>query len=336
MPRLGLSIGTGEQPPANAVAFGPRAEQAGCTDFWSTESGGADGLSPLAALAAVTSKARLGTAILPVFTRPPALLAMSAATLHNLSRGRFVLGLGTSSSIIAEKWMGGSFERPLERLREYVMVLRDALAGNKVTFSGRTVRLEGFRLQVDPGAPIPIYLAALGPRACRLAGEIADGIILFLKTTGGVRDALGWMQEGARAAGRDPSELDCVMRIPVTLGDTDTEVLQRFVTGYAIVDVYGRSLAGQGFGSDIEAITSAWRSGDRRGATRHVSTRMLRDLVLMGGRDDIERGLQAFRDAGVKTPVLQFLSRQTGELPDLLAALSRPTSAARRSCGRRR
>jgi probable F420-dependent oxidoreductase len=288
-----------------------RAEELGYTDVWSAEVGGADGLSPLAALATVTDKVRLGTAILPVFTRPPALIAMGAATLQNLSGGRFVLGLGTSSSIITEKWMGSSFEAPLVRLREYVEVVRAALAGQKVTFEGNMVRVDGFRLQLDPGAPVPIYIAALGPAACKLAGRVSDGVVFFLKTPDGVRQALEWVAEGARAAGRDPEELDCLIRVPVAV-DEDPEVLEfmarRLVSSYAIVDVYNRSLTQQGFAAEAEAIAKAWQAGDRDEAPNRVTGEMLDKLLVAGDAETCRRKLTEFRAAGVKTPVVLPIS----------------------------
>lgn len=307
MERTGISIAIDDGSLRDAVDLTVDAERLGYTDAWSAEVGGSDGISPLAALATRTGSLRLGTAILPAFTRPPALLAMSAATLQNLSGGRFVLGIGTSSRIIVEHWMGERFERPLTRLREYVEVLRAALAGEKVSFDGSTSRVDGFRLTLDPGAPVPLYLAALGPAACRLAGELADGVIFFLKTTQGVRQALGWVAEGARSAGRDPADLDCVIRVSVAL-DEDPErldaALRRSLVTYAMVDVYNRSLADQGFEGEARAIAASWAAGDRKGALEAVTAEMIEELFVIGDSAACRARLAAFRDAGVRTPVL--------------------------------
>src|SRR5918996_6325078 len=217
--RIGLTVGLEGGSLPEALTLAEHALASGFTDLWSAEVGGADGFGPLAAIARSSGSARLGTAIVSVFTRPPALLAMSAATMQNLTGGRFVLGLGTSSDIIVRDWMGGNFERPISRLEEYVAVLRELLAGKKVTHDGDSFGLKGFRLQLDPSAPVPIYLAALGPRACRLAGAVADGVIFFLKSPEGVRRGLQWVAEGAQAAGRDPADLDCGMRVSVALDE---------------------------------------------------------------------------------------------------------------------
>ncbi|MFN2587081.1 MAG: LLM class flavin-dependent oxidoreductase [Actinomycetota bacterium] len=303
MHRLGLTIGLEGAGLRSALELCTRAEQLGYTDLWTAEVGGADGLTPLAALATTTRSARLGTAILPVFTRPPALLAMSAAALQDLSGGRFVLGLGTSSNVIVEKWMGGSFTRPLTRLREYVEVIRACLAGGKVEFNGLTTHVDGFRIQHDPGGRLPVHLAALGPTACALAGEIADGVIFFLKTPDGVRQGLEWANPGAEG-------FECVMRVPVLVDDEPDVVAaaaRRLLLSYAPVEVYARSLAAQGFGAEVAAIGEAWDSGDRRRATELVTDRMIGELFVTGVGGCRAR-LDELRSAGVTAPVLLPMS----------------------------
>ncbi|HYP22047.1 MAG TPA: LLM class F420-dependent oxidoreductase [Actinomycetota bacterium] len=306
MQRLGLTVGFEGAGLRDAVELGRHAEELGYTDLWTAEIGGADALTPLGALATTTSTVRLGTGILPVFTRPSALVAMSAAALHDLSGGRFVLGLGTSSHVIVDRWMGGRFTRPLTRLREYVEVIRACLRGEKVEFHGLTTRVDGFRLQHQP-ADVPIHLAALGPSACALAGEVADGIVFFLKTADGIREALGWAN--AVRGERDP--LECVIRIPF-LVDEEPEIVsvaaRRLLLSYAPVDVYARSLAAQGFGAEIAAIREAWAAGDRKRAVELVPQAMLDALFVMGGPEHAARRLDELRAAGVDTPVLLPMS----------------------------
>ena len=311
MIRLGITIGLEPDSPTEAVELAEAAEGLGYTDAWSAEVAGVDGLVALAPVAARTNALRLGTAILPVFTRPPALLAMGAATLQSVAGGRFVLGLGTSSSIIVERWMGTSFERPLTRLREYVEVLREILSGKKVSYEGQTTSVDGFRLLLDTGTDVPIYVAALGEKACRLAGEVADGVIFFLKTPRGVAQAMSWVAEGARAAGRDPETLDSVIRVPTAL-DEDEDVFRfmarRLVTTYAAVDVYNNSLSRQGYADEAAGIARAWSAGNRDKANEYVTDELLDDLFISGTRDECLTKLQSFRDAGVKTPVLSPVS----------------------------
>lgn len=305
MQRLGLTIGLEGAGLRDSVELARYAEDLGYTDLWSAEVGGVDGLTPLAAVAPATSSVRLGTGILPVFTRPPALLAMSAAAMHDLSGGRFVLGLGTSSDVIVERWMGARFKRPLTRLREYVEVVRACLTGEKVDFRGLTTQVRGFKLQHRP-ADVPIHVAALGPTACALAGEIGDGIVFFLKTAEGVRTALGW----ANAVRTADEPLECVIRLPF-LVDEEPEIVsvaaRRLLLSYAPVDVYARSLAGQGFGAEIAAIREAWASGDRRKAVELVPDNMIDDLFVTGV-DNAKARLDELRAAGVTTPVLLPMS----------------------------
>lgn len=310
--RLGLTLPVPGLPIADTtVPLARLAEELGFTDIWSAEVDGTDGLSTLAAIAVTTETLRLGTAILPVFSRPPALYAMSAANLQALSRGRFVLGLGTSTSIVIGRWMGIPFEKPLTRTRETVAILREALAGKKVSFEGETVTAQGFRLTADPGAAVPIYIAALGPKMLRLAGEIADGVILYLFTPNGVRDAVAQVHEGARAAGREPEQIDVVIRIPVAV-DEDEEFLlfmmRRMTAAYAMVDVYNASVTRQGFGEEARLLSELWRAGDRDGAAQAVTEEMLEQFYIFGDRDRCVTKIQAFREAGVKTPVIMPVS----------------------------
>ncbi|MCA1839436.1 MAG: LLM class flavin-dependent oxidoreductase [Actinobacteria bacterium] len=303
------------------VELAKLAESNGYTDIWSAESGAADGLTPLAAISSVTSKVRLGTAILPVYIRPPALLAMSASSMQMLSGGRFVLGIGTSSSIIIEKWMGMNFEAPLKRMRETVAYLREALGGKKVDFEGDTFKSRGFRLGTGAPQPVPIYIGALGPRMLRLAGEIADGVVLWLFTPDGVKDALYQVRKGAASVGRDPDEIDVVARIVVAM-DEDAEflkyMLRRTTTTYAMVDVYNRSLARQGFETEAAQIAKLWAEGDREGAANAVTDEMLSSLYVAGDKAACVTQLQRFREAGVKTPVV-FPVSVAGEPSERLA-----------------
>src|SRR5437762_332214 len=144
--RLGITPPVEMTEIASAVELSVKAEALGYTDVFSSEVASADAFTPLAAVAVRTSRVRLGTALVPVFTRPPALVAMSAGAVQAVSGGRFVLGIGTSTQPIVERWMGFPFERPVERVREYVESLRPLLRGEKVTFEGREVRIDGFRL----------------------------------------------------------------------------------------------------------------------------------------------------------------------------------------------
>jgi probable F420-dependent oxidoreductase len=294
-----------------AVDLAVRAEALGYADVWTAEVAGADAFTPLAAIAERTTTIRLGTALAPVFTRPPALTAMTAAALQALSGGRFALGVGASSPAIVGDWMGVAFERPLTRVREYVEVLRDMLAGRKVSFQGETIHVSNFRLQVDPGAPVPIWLGALGPAMCRLAGRSADGVQFFLMTPGGVRQALTEVAAGAEEAGRDPAGIEVFVRLPVVLDEDETLVRfmgKRLLTGYATVPAYNASLRRQGFEAEAAAIALAWEADERDRATQLFSDPMFDAFFLHGSAEAASARLDEYRAAGVTTPTLMPLS----------------------------
>lgn len=301
--RLGFSTEIAGLAVRQAVELCVRAEQLGYEDAWSSESGGPDGISPLAAVAVRTSRIRIGTAILPIANRTPALAAMTAASLQDLSEGRFVLGLGLSTRYIVERWLGQSLDRPLLRLREYVTVVRDLLDGQKVDFAGSTIVIRGFRLKAPPRPRVPVFAATLGPRACRLAGALADGVIFFLKTPAGVKQAMAWVHEGASEAGRDPAEVECVLTLPVVLGADGLERARASIASYARVPDYARSLRLQGFEDEVDAIVAGWMDGGDR-AEQGVSPAMIASLILSPGGDGGQTTLAAFGAAGVETAVL--------------------------------
>lgn len=292
-----------------------RADALGYTDAWSLESFTTEAFSPLAAVAMLSDKMRLGTAIVPVFTRPPALIAMSAATVQQLSGGRFVLGLGISSPQIIGQWMGIPFAKPVSRVRDTVTAVRAALTGEKVNYRGRTLEVNGFRLGMEaPAPPPPIFLAVQGARMCRLAGEIADGVITNLITPEALPGMLKNVGEGAAAAGRTaPGEVVC--RI-LTVVDEDPEqiggALRRHMTPYLITPGYNQFFSQIGFEREAAEASHAWAAGDRKAATQTISDRMLSSIYMFGSAQYCRERLAAYAQAGVTTAALWFNSFARG------------------------
>lgn len=282
------------------------AERIGYTDTWSYEVAGSDGFSPLGWLAARTERMRLGISLVPAFTRPPALLAMSCASLQQLSGGRFVLGLGSSSPTVVGGWMGLEHSRPLTRVRETAEALRQILSGVKTTYEGSTLGVRGFRLALDP-SPTPVLLGALGPRMFALAGEIGDGVIMVFNSAEQTPRLLADMQAGARTAGRAASDLDVVAKLFVAV-EEDSEALQamlrRLLVGYATVPAYNALLRRQGFAAEAEAIAGAWSRGERSEALAAVSDELLEALYVFGSAADCAERLRAYSRAGVRTPLI--------------------------------
>jgi alkanesulfonate monooxygenase SsuD/methylene tetrahydromethanopterin reductase-like flavin-dependent oxidoreductase (luciferase family) len=218
---------------------------------------------------------------------------MQAAGVAALAPGRFALGLGASTKVVVEQWHGVPFpDRPVSALAEQTEHIARLLRGEKVG---------GLRLGIPPPEPVPLYLAALGPRALALTGEIADGVVLFLVGPGRLPEVLRQVGDGKDSVAR-------IFAFPGNGTDVHTAA-RRLIVPYTLVPYYARSLTSQGFGEEVAAIGEAWRSGDRDGAVGLVSDAMVRELTLTGSEDEIADGIQAYRRAGLGTPVV---ATQTG------------------------
>jgi probable F420-dependent oxidoreductase len=269
-----------------------RAEAAGYESVWTAESTGFDGFTPLAVAAQHSERLRLVTGIVNVFTRGRALLAQTAATLAELSGGRFTLGLGVSSNVIVERWNAIPFERPLVRMRETVDYLRHALAGERVD--------GGFRLAVPPAEPVPIVIAALRDRMLRLAAEIGDGAFTnFLPVSGAAR--------AVEEFGAPGKELACRF---FSIGGDEVEALEaakRAFVGYATVPVYTEFFRWLGHGDELEPVVQAWNAGDRKRALELAPEALVREIFLLGPYEAQRERLAQFADAGITTAVIAFL-----------------------------
>lgn len=299
--RLGLTLPLAGVDVGEAVGLAAAAEDAGFEDCWLAEMAGPDSVS-LAGALAVTTGLRVGTGIVAVQTRSPFVLAMTAATLARLSGGRFVLGLGASSEAIVSGWNGVPYERPLARVRETVTVVRALLRGEKVTYAGETLRLSGGRLTVLPDRPVPVHVAALNTGMLRLAGAVADGVVLVLRGPHHLAAAREVVAEGARDAGRDPSEVEIVVRVPVALGDDPDERARRLraaLVTYLGVPAYNRYLASLGYREEAERARAAWAAGDRAGTLAAVSDGLLGEVAVSGDAAACRLGIDRYRAAGV-------------------------------------
>lgn len=284
------------------------AEGLGYDEAWTEEAGGSDAVTSVAAAAVVTSTMTLGTGIIPVFGRAPAVVAMEAAGLQLLSGGRFRLGLGASTPTIATAWRGEPYRRPLTRLLEYVDVVRRLIAGEKVTHRGE-FDLDGFRLQLPAPLPAvpPIYLAALGDRMLRAAGEHADGVILGNMTPRGVAQAAEHVRRAAADSGRGDGSVDIIGRVSVLVED-DLEqaraVVGRIAGFYLSTDVYRSSLTRQGFGDEVQQFAARWDAGDRPRAVGELGDELLSAFAVFGDVEAVKAKIAEFRTAGLTAPIL--------------------------------
>jgi probable F420-dependent oxidoreductase len=303
------------------------AERLGYAGAWSFEVDGIDGFSPLAVVGMATGL-RVGIAIANVFSRGPATLAISAAGIAEIAPGRFCLGVGAGSEPIVEAWNGGRFDRPATRVREMVHVLRSALAGERVVFRGETFAVDGFRLSRPVEHPVPIHVAALRPGMLRLAGEVADGVVLNWLSADDVPRSVAVAREAAAKAGRDPKAIEITARLLVNLdppGEAADLGLRRHVTAYLNVPVHRAFHEWLGRGALLGPMWDAWERGDRRGAVAAVPLGVAEALILRGSTAEIRAGVARYLDAGVDTAFLQFSSSD----PNPLARRERILSAIR-------
>lgn len=302
MTRLGFTIPLVPFDVRETCDLARSAEAAGYTDAWSAEVGGTDGFAVASAVGVATTSLRIGTAIIPAYTRPPALIAMGAATAQQACAGRFVLGLGASSPAIIEGWMGLAYDRPYARVKETLAAVRVALAGEKVDYAGETVRARGFRLESPPTRPIPIFLAALGPRMLSLAAAEADGVALFLAT-----------EDGVRIAAKAAPDKELFARIMCFVDQPRDEVrdfARWLINPYLAVPGYNRYVAEQGFEDVARAVADGWRAGDRKAALAAIPNELVDALVISGPAGECKERIESFRSAGLTTPVMMFLSTQ--------------------------
>ena len=267
------------------------AEAAGYTDLWSGETAGPDGFTPLALSAAWTERMRLGTGIVGVFQRGPALLAQEAAALASGSGGRFVLGIGSSSDRIVEGWNGIPFEKPLSKVRETLDFLDAALAGERTA--------TGFKLEAPPAQPIPIVLAALRGRMLELAMERASGAFTNFLPLGGLAKV------SAQLAGA-PEGFELLCRFFCIPGEREqVEPLARFMfSSYITVPVYTAFYRWLGYGEQIEPMVTAWEGGDRQGAAAAAPWELIEDMFVFGTPEQMRERLAAFVAGGITLPIL--------------------------------
>lgn len=288
------------------------ADRCGYTDAWSAESFGTDAFNPLAATAMLSERMRLGTAIVPVYTRPPALIAMSALTLNEMSKGRFILGLGISTPNIVQQWMGIPFERPHTRLRETVEAIRAIFSGDKVTMEGKAVQIKGFRVDLPTELPPPpIYIGAQGSKMLRLAGELGDGAIVNFVTPSMVPGMVENIREGMRTAGKDTSGLDLVCRIVVAIDEEEEltrSLLKRSLTAYLTVPQYNKFFREGGFETEADTAMDLWQRGERKKALESIPDRMVEEIYVFGDPKRCRERIDEFIRAGITTTALHFIS----------------------------
>jgi probable F420-dependent oxidoreductase len=307
--------------PDLAMTTAKLAEEVGYHSFWTAETTGPEAFSLLAAAGGAAPGLDLGTGVLALQLRTPMVVAMAGATLQSLHPERdILLGIGISSPVVTERWHGVDYgERPLDRVREYVTLLRACLSGEKVDFAGDFYGVKGFRLGVKLGERRPkIVVGALNPAMLRLAGELADGVLLNYLPASHVP----WSVEQVRSGG------DATIYAYVHAGACEradgVELARRDLFSYAVVDSYARNFERAGFGDEVTEVRARFAEGDRAGAVAAVSDRMVDAIDIMGDEDTVAGAMAAYSDAGVEVPVLMPLPWG----PDRRAVAERTVRAA--------
>ncbi|HVD15581.1 MAG TPA: LLM class F420-dependent oxidoreductase [Actinomycetota bacterium] len=288
----------------------------GYTDVWSSEAGGADAFTPLVLASVWAPALRLGTAIVPAYTRGPATLAQSAAALAAAAPGRFTLGIGTSTEVIVERWNSGSFDRPYQRVRDLARFLRVAMSGARVNERYETFAVDGFRLLLVPEPPPRLLIAALRPGMLRLAGRESDGAIINWLSADDVRTVVPHVRQGGQGT-------EIVARIFVAASDdadAARAVARRAIAAYLTVGVYRAFHEWLGRGEQLAAMWRAWEAGDRKAALAAIPDEVVDDLVVHGSPERCREQVRRYVDAGVTTPVLALLPTG-GDVRDAVRSL---------------
>jgi len=281
------------------------ADRLGFDAAYTTHIAGRDSLTVLMAYASASDRIRLGTGVVPIFSRTPATMAQSAATIDEFSGGRMVLGLGVSHRVTVENWHGAKIDKPVTQMREYLGAVRAILRGEEPPESERFPTRFAF-MGYGARADLPVYVAALSPNMLRLAGELADGVMLWLCSPAYIRETvIPTVREGLERAGRSPDDFDVVAAVPAALTDDADGARATFrqeLIPYASLPFYRAMLESSGFGDEITAFDDGMAAGDVERAKTGLSDRMLGELAGIGGQEDVHGAVRRYQGAGVTSP----------------------------------
>jgi len=308
--RYGMTIPFDGVPLAEHRDWLVELEDLGYTDVWSSEANGADAFTPLALAAAWAPSLRLGSAIVPAYTRGPALLAQSVASLADAAPGRVAFGIGTSSNVIVENWNGIPFTEPYRQVRDMVRFLRQAMTGEKVSGTFGRSEVKGFKLGVTPAQQPAILVAALREGMLRLAGRESDGAIINWLSAEDVRTVAPIVQEAGGATEQDPTPREVVARIfvaPTTDRDLVIGMGRYAIAAYLTVPVYAAFHEWMGRGEQLADLWRLWKEGDRKAALAAIPESLVDELIVHGSPEECREHIGRYVENGVTTPALALL-----------------------------
>jgi probable F420-dependent oxidoreductase len=316
VPRYGLTIPLDDSMPLHAQRDDiARLADLGYTDVWSTEVDGADAFTPLTLASVWAPSLRLGTAIIPAYTRGPATLAQSVASLADVAPGRVAIGIGSSSDVIVERWNGLVFDQPYQRVRDTVRFLRVALTGQKVDEEYETFGVRGFRLGIPVREPPPILVAALRRGMLRLAGREGDGAIINWLSADDVKTVAPHVGDGKEIVAR-------IFVLPVEDAVTARALGKRAIASYLTVPVYAAFHEWLGRGDALAELWRLWRDGDRKAAAASIPDHVVDELLVWGKPEACREHIQRYIDNGVTTPAPAVMCTPD-QLPAMIRVLAR-------------
>ena len=271
--------------------------------MWIPETWGMENFSMLGLASKENSFSKIGSSIINIYSRSPSLIAMGASTVDVISNGRLILGLGTSSVPIVENFHGNSFESPVQRMKEYVEIIRMALRGEKINYSGNIFSLKDFSLLTKPiRKEIPIYLAAINQKMVEMTWDIADGVIFYLRPKSEMKETIYKMQK--------KKKIDTTLQIITCIHDDQEKARNRAkktLSFYiAVGKIYREFLQSTGYSEETKIIYDEYKKTGLPGLEKFVSEKMLDDLCIAGTPDAAVKKLNEFRDVGINLPIIQF------------------------------
>ena len=271
--------------------------------IWIPETWGMENFSMLGAVSSETKTQKIGSSIINIYSRSPSTISMGAATTDILSNGRLILGLGTSSVPIVEDFHGNEFETPVQRMREYVEIIRLSLSKKQINYSGKIFNLKNFTLLIKPKRQsIPIYLAAINQRMVNLAWELGDGVIFYLRPLDEMKKTISKMQTERK--------IDVACQIITCISNNSEEAIQRAKKTLAfyisVGRVYREFLAKNGFENETNNIFEEFKKSGFKSNHELITDSMLNSLCISGSPEEVKVQLEKFRDTGINLPIIQF------------------------------
>ena len=302
---IGAFIGAGKDLDT-AVKRVKRADELGYESAYVTHIAARDSLTLLTLYATETERIRLGTGVLPIFSRTPASTAQTAATIDEISGGRMVIGIGVSHRVTVENWFDSEITKPVKQMREYTEIVRAILRGEQAPegeFFNTKFQLMGY----PPRPELPVYIAALSPKMLQLAGEIADGVVLWLCNPDYIRDVVvPEVAKGREKAGKSMDDFDIVPAVHVAAADPEAarNAFRKNLIPYASLPFYRAMLERSGFDGDLRAFDEGMAAGDPAAAMAGLSDDLLASLAGIGDADDVRAKVEEYRDAGASSPCI--------------------------------